>query len=193
MNQGATFNFTFPDVLKNKGTAYNGGIDLTLEKYFSKNFYFLTTGSLYTSKYRASDHVWRNTDFNGKFNLNLMSGKEFLVGKARTAKIITGFKFNIAGGKWYTPIDSALSATKRQYEGIDALTNTKQFSTYHRLDIRFGIKKNYKRFNQQFYIDIINVYNQKNALGLSYIPKTGEVVTETNLGFLPLFNWLFEF
>lgn len=193
LNQGATFNFTFPDVLENKGIAYNAGIDLTLEKFFSKNFYFLTTGSLYTSKYRGSDNIWRNTEFNGRYNLNFLSGKEFPVGKAGTAKIIAGFKFNIAGGKWYTPIDSAKSAAKRQYEGIDALTNTLQFATYHRLDIRVGFKKNLKRFNHQFYIDIINVYNQKNALGLSYIPKTGEVVKETNLGFLPLFNWLIEF
>jgi hypothetical protein len=50
-----------------------------------------------------------------------------------------------------------------------------------------------KHYTHQFYIDIINVYNQKNSLGFSYIPKTGEVVKETNLGFLPLFNWLIEF
>ncbi len=193
LNQGATFNFTFPDVLDNKGIGYNAGIDLTLEKFFNKHFYFMTTGSVYTSKYRASDKVWRNTEFNGRYNVNLLSGKEFVVGKAGTAKIITGFKFNIAGGKWYTPIDSAKSAAKRQYEGIDALTNTKQFSTYHRLDVRLGFKKNLKRYTHQFYIDIINVYNQKNALGLSYIPNTGEVVKETNLGFLPLLNWLIEF
>jgi hypothetical protein len=30
-------------------------------------------------------------------------------------------------------------------------------------------------------------------LGLSYIPASGEVVQESNLGFLPLFNWLIEF
>ena len=44
----------------------------------------------------------------------------------------------------------------------------------HPLNIRLGFKKNLKRFNHQFYIDIINVYNQKNTLGLSYIPSTGE-------------------
>ena len=193
LNQGASFNFNFPDVLDNRGIGYNAGIDLTIEKFFSKNFYFMTTGSIYTSKYRASDKVWRNTEFNGRYTVNFLSGKEFVVGNAGTAKIIAGFKFNVSGGKWYTPIDSAQSAVKRQYEGIDALTNTKQFSTYHRLDIRLGFKKNMKHYNHQFYIDIINVYNQKNSLGFSYIPKTGEVVKETNLGFLPLFNWLIEF
>jgi hypothetical protein len=193
LNQGATFNFTFPAQLENKGIGYNTGIDITLEKYFSKNFYFLLTGSLFMSKYRASDLVWRNTEFNGRYNLNLLSGKEFQLGKSGRSKLIAGFKFNVAGGKWYTPIDSAKSQAKRQYEGIDSLTNTLQFATYHRLDIRIGFKMNSKKHSHQFYIDIINAYNQMNSLGLSYIPKTGEVKTETNLGFLPLFNYLLEF
>ena len=193
LNQGASFNFVFPDKLDNKGIGYNTGIDLTLEKYFSHDFYFMITGSVYSSRYRASDGVWRNTEFNGRYNVNFLSGKEFALGHKGTAKLITGFKFNIAGGKWYTPIDTALSVAKRQYEGLDAQTNTLQFPTYHRLDVRIGFKKNCKHYNHQFYIDIINVYNQKNLLGYSYIPSTGQVVKETNLGFLPLFNWLIEF
>lgn len=193
LNQGATFNFVFPGKLANTGQGYNTGIDFTLEKFFSSQFYFLTTASIYRSRYKASDDVWRHTEFDGQFNFNLLSGKEFTVGKARTAKIITGFKFNIAGGKWYTPIDSARSAQKRQYEGIDSLTNTKQFPFYHRLDLRLGFRKNLKRYTHHFYIDLINAYNKQNVLGLTYIPKTGEVVEEKNLGFLPLFNWLIEF
>ncbi len=193
LNQGASFNFTFPSELNNGGKGYNAGIDLTLEKYFSKQFYYLVTGSIYTSKYQGSDKVWRNTEFNSRYNFNVLCGKEFMIGKAKRAKIITGCKFNISGGKWYTPIDLALSAQKNQYEGIDAQTNTLQFGTYHRMDVRLGFKKNLKGYNHQFYIDLINVYNQKNTLSLSYIPSTGAVVKESNLGFLPLFNWLIEF
>ncbi|MBK7762332.1 MAG: TonB-dependent receptor [Bacteroidetes bacterium] len=193
LNQGASFNFTFPDPLNNKGKGYNAGVDITLEKFFSKYFYYLITTSIYTSKYKSSDNVWRNTDFNGAYNLNVLAGKEFTLGKAKTTRLVGGFKFNLSGGKWYTPIDSALSAQKKQYEGIDAETNTLQFAPYHRLDIRVGFKVNRKRYHHQFSLDLINVYNQKNTLGLSYIPKTGEVVKESNLGFLPLFNWLVVF
>jgi hypothetical protein len=193
LNQGASFNFIFPGPLENKGRGRNMGLDLTLEKYFSGQFYILSTASLYQSQYKGSDAKWRNTDFNGRYNLNVLSGKEWIVGKAKIARLIAGFKFNLAGGKWYSPIDSARSATKRQYEGIDSLTNTLQFPAYHRLDIRMGFRKNLKRYHHHFYIDLINVYNKKNPLGLSYIPASGEVVQESNLGFLPLFNWLIEF
>jgi hypothetical protein len=193
LNQGASFNFIFPGPLENKGRGRNMGLDLTLEKYFSGQFYILSTASLYQSQYKGSDAKWRNTDFNGRYNLNVLSGKEWIVGKAKIARLIAGFKFNLAGGKWYSPIDSARSAAKRQYEGIDSLTNTLQFPAYHRLDIRMGFRKNLKRYHHHFYIDLINVYNKKNPLGLSYIPASGEVVQESNLGFLPLFNWLIEF
>lgn len=193
LNQGASFNFIFPGPLNNQGRGRNFGLDFTLEQYFSGNFYYLFTGSIYRSRYRASDGIWRNTDFNAGYNVNLLSGKEWVIGKARTANLIGGFKFNLAGGKWYTPIDSARSAAKRQYEGIDSLTNTLRFAPYHRLDIRLGFRKNLKRYHHHFYIDLLNVYNRKNPLGLSYIPATKEVVTESNLGFLPLFNWLIEF
>ena len=48
-------------------------------------------------------------------------------------------------------------------------------------------------FHHHFYIDLINVYNKKNPLGLSYILADAEVIQKSNLGFLPLFNWLLEF
>ncbi len=193
LNQGASFNFVFPHTLENKGRGRNAGVDLSLEKLFQRNWYALLSASLYSSRYKGSDAIWRNTDFNGQFQFNVLSGKEFVVGKARTARILTGFKFNIAGGKWYTPLDPVRSAEKNQYEGIDSLTNTLRFSPYHRLDIRLGFRKNLKKFTHTLSLDLINVYNRKNALGLSYIPSTKETVTEYNLGFLPLFNWLFEF
>lgn len=193
LNQGASFNFIFPDELSNRGIGYNAGIDITLEQFFNKSFYYLLTGSVFTSKYRASDNVWRNTDFNAGYNFNLLSGKEWKVGSKKNTSLLAGIKFNYAGGKWYSPIDSVASKNARQYVGIDSKTNTLQFKPYNRLDARFGFKLNRPKVHHNFYLDLLNVYNQKNPLALSYIPSTGEVVEEKNLAFLPLFNWLIEF
>jgi hypothetical protein len=84
LNQGASFNFIFPGPLENKGRGRNMGLDLTLEKYFSGQFYILSTASLYQSQYKGSDAKWRNTDFNGRYNLNVLSGKEWIVGKQKS-------------------------------------------------------------------------------------------------------------
>jgi len=63
--------------LINEGTGTNYGIDLTLEKFFSNNYFFTVTGSLYESKYEAYNGKTYNTTFNGNFVLNALGGKEF--------------------------------------------------------------------------------------------------------------------
>ena len=52
LNAGG-FNFGAPDSVKNGGRGYNYGLDLTLEKFLDKGFYFLTTLSLYESQYHG--------------------------------------------------------------------------------------------------------------------------------------------
>ncbi len=61
LNTGADYYEPPVDSLKNKGTGKNYGVELTVEKFFNKNYYMLLTGSLYDSKYTASDGVERNT------------------------------------------------------------------------------------------------------------------------------------
>ncbi len=41
--------------LINEGSGQNYGMELTFEKYFSKNYYYLFTASLYNSEYTAAD------------------------------------------------------------------------------------------------------------------------------------------
>ena len=64
LNQGSGFTRFFPDVLKNSGTGTNYGVELTMEKFFSKHYYVMGTASVYNSRYVGSDGVDRNTDFN---------------------------------------------------------------------------------------------------------------------------------
>ncbi|MCB0668101.1 MAG: TonB-dependent receptor [Saprospiraceae bacterium] len=57
LNAGADFGFPEVHYLMNSGTGKNYGLELTVEKFFSKGFYALCTGSLYDSKYKGSDGV----------------------------------------------------------------------------------------------------------------------------------------
>jgi len=66
ITEGADFGFsTGKSDLVNEGTAYNQGFELTLEKFFSKNYYMLMTTSIFEAKYEGSDGVERNSPFNG--------------------------------------------------------------------------------------------------------------------------------
>ena len=77
LNAGADFYFPDKTNLVNNGKGYNYGIELTLEKFLDKGFYYLFTASLFESKYKGSDNVWRNTAFNSNYIVNFLGGKEF--------------------------------------------------------------------------------------------------------------------
>ncbi|MDO8951972.1 MAG: TonB-dependent receptor, partial [Draconibacterium sp.] len=57
LNTGADWGLNTRDFLINEGEGWNYGIELTLEKFYHKNYYFLTTVSLFDSKYTGSDGI----------------------------------------------------------------------------------------------------------------------------------------
>ena len=107
LNEGANFRFLRKSHLVNQGRGNNYGMELTLEKNFSKNYYILLNGSLLDSKYTPSDGIERNTAFNNKYVFNALTGKEFSI-SVKNGGLFTFFintKVTGAGGGYYTPID----------------------------------------------------------------------------------------
>ncbi|MCB0854131.1 MAG: TonB-dependent receptor, partial [Bacteroidetes bacterium] len=90
--------------LVNEGIGRNYGVEVTLEKFFSNNYYFLITSSLYQSKYTALDGIERNTRFNGNYVNNFLAGKDFPIGRNKNNLITTSARLIWAGGKRYTPV-----------------------------------------------------------------------------------------
>ena len=190
LNAGG-FDFYAPDSVENGGKGYNYGLDLTLEKYMDKGFYFLSTVSLYQSQYQGSDEVWRNTAFNGNYVANLLGGKEFVLGKKKPnsdkRKTITfDGKVTYAGGQRYTPIDLQQSIVENEtvYNEEDAYWA--QFDPYFRADIRIGYKVSGKKVTQELALDIQNITNNQNPFGVQYDPSTQEVETTYQLGLFPM-------
>lgn len=190
LNAGG-FDFYAPDSVENGGKGYNYGLDLTLEKYMDKGFYFLSTVSLYQSQYQGSDEVWRNTAFNGNYVANLLGGKEFVLGKKKPnsdkRKTITfDGKVTYAGGQRYTPIDLQQSIVENEtvYNEEDAYGA--QFDPYFRADIRIGYKVSGKKVTQELALDIQNITNNQNPFGVQYDLSTQEVETTYQLGLFPM-------
>ncbi|MCU0436130.1 MAG: TonB-dependent receptor [Bacteroidia bacterium] len=197
LNQGSGFSRFFPDTLVNTGTGTNYGVEVTLEKFFSKGYFFLLTASVFDAKYKGSDGVERNTDFNTGYAANLLGAKEWEVGKRQTIQL--GGKATMAGKRWYTPIDTAASRLENDEVLVDTLRNTLQFSSaYFRIDIRVLWRLNTSKVTHEIGIDFINVLNRKNILGLTYSPNPlrpndNPVVEQYQLGFLPLFYYQIDF
>lgn len=186
LNTGATFKTDLTDSLENKGTGSNYGVELTLEKFFSKGYYGLVTGSIYNSEYKGSDGITRNTSFNGNFVCNFLAGKEWKIGKDKRNRISIDTKFTYAGGRATTTIDLTASvATGREVLSSDV--NGSNYEDYYRLDFKVGFKLNssQRKIGQTFSLDLQNVTNHSNVFSQNYDNKLQKINTTYQLGFFP--------
>lgn len=191
LNLGADFTSPNVNYLVSRGTGYNYGLELTLEKFYSKGYYFLVTSSFFDSKYRGSDRILRNTAFNGNYVLNLLCGKEIRLGERHAISLDA--RGTYSGGKYYTPID--LSASQLQNREVLDLTRayTQKYSDYFRLDVKPGYRYNSKKLTHEFSIDIQNVTRHLNVFQQSYDIVNQRVKTDYQLRFfvIPQYRILF--
>jgi len=191
LNSGADFYFPDKSNLANNGKGYNYGIELTLEKFLNKGFYYLFTTSLFQSKYKGSDNIWRNTAFNSNFTLNFLGGKEFKINQKGSFGIDTKIAF--AGGQRYTPFDAATSAAAGYVVFKENEAYSLQNAPYFRWDLKFSYTRNGRRTTQKFYIDFQNISNQKNIYIRTLNPKNRQSSRIDQIGFFPNINYLVTF
>jgi hypothetical protein len=191
LNLGADFNSPNVNNLVSKGTGQNYGVEITLEKFYSKGYYLLFTSSLFESKYKGSDNITRNTAFNGNYVFNLLGGKEFKINQKHVLSI--DVRATYAGGKRYTPID--LEASKAAKDEVRDGTRAfeLQYADYFRLDVKPGYRFNTKRVTHEFTIDIQNVTRNANVFQQSYDIKNQTIKTDYQLRFfvIPQYRVLF--
>jgi hypothetical protein len=186
LNTGSTFKVDLEDSLVNEGTGENYGIELTVEKFFSKGFYALCTSSIYKSVYVGSDGFQRNTAFNGRYVFNFLAGKEWGVGNNGRNKFSVDCKFTNAGGRAFTSIDlEASNLLNREVLSSDAFDS--YYSNYYRLDFKLGytMNSNSKKVSQSISLDLQNVTNHKNVFSQSYDNRMQVVSSTYQLGFFP--------
>jgi len=194
LNTGSSFKTDLEDNLINDGTGSNYGAEVTIEKFFSNGYYGLFTSSLYSSKYKGSDGIERNTAFNGKYVFNILGGKEWKVGSESRNKISTDIKFTNAGGRAYTPVDIAASQSSN-HEVLSTDAYSDNYDNYYRLDIKgsYTINSKTKKLSQSFSLDLQNVTNHKNMFSQSYDNRNQSLSTTYQLGFFPNFIYKLQF
>lgn len=198
LNQGSGYDRFFPGYLVNKGTGRNYGVELTIEKFFSRDFYYMLTASLFDTKYIGSDGILRSTDFNEHFATNFLLGKDFKLGKKNNTVLATGTKITWGGGGLYSPADIAKSNAAGELIVEDSLRNSLRFHNYFRWDINLGLRLNRKKITHEFGLDLINILNTKNILALTYDPNPRDasanpIKQDYQLGFLPIFYYKIDF
>lgn len=187
LNVGADFEIPDVDSLVNEGFGQNYGVEMTVEKFYDKGYYFLATASVFDSKYQGIDKKWRNTAFNGNYTLNALIGKEFKLNKKNVLSL--DLNLTTAGGKRYTPYDveETIATGETQYQ--DGKEYSLKYDNYFRLDTRLAFKRDGKKITQEWALDIQNTTNQKNIFTQVIDTETGEINTNYQLGLFPVFQY----
>lgn len=191
LNLGADFNSPNVSNLVSKGTGYNYGLEITLEKFYSKGYYFLFTSSLFESKYKGSDKIIRNTAFNGNYVFNLLGGKEFKIKQKHVISI--DVRGTYAGGKRYIPVDLEKSIAANTEVRDFSKAYVYQYPAYFRLDVKPGYRYNTKHLTHEFTIDIQNITRNLNVFQQTYDITNKRVNTDYQLRFfvIPQYRVLF--
>lgn len=184
INIGAAMSVPEEDSLINAGIGKNYGLELTLEKFLSNNYYFLITTSLFNSLYQGTDKVWRNTTYNGNFVLNALGGYEYEI--KENVMLNTNLRVTYAGGRRIIPFDMEQSKQENQTVYIYDKAYEKQVKNYFRTDLRIGVILQRKRATHELAIDIVNVTNHKNVYREKYNSDTQKTKTYYQQGIFPM-------
>lgn len=179
--------------LVSEGKGKNYGIDLSLEKTFSKNYYFLVAGSLFNSTYNTYAGKEYSTKFNRNYQVNIVGGKEWKTGKFKRNILGINGKILASGSLRDSPIDLPASQQEGKAVYVPGEYYTLKGSPYYRLDLGFTYKMNFKHATHSFSFDIQNLTNHQN-LYVSYYDNTRKTIKKVyQMGFFPIFNYRIEF
>lgn len=177
------------DLLSNEGTGDNYGLELTLEKYFSNDYFFMMTGSFFNSKYVAGDLIKRNTVFNSNFVTNFIGGKEFKVGKKKLNIIGINSRIIWKGGNRKIPID--LNASILDSSEVLDLTRIyhNRLPDYFRVDLGLSYRINKPKLAWVITLDVQNAINRANVYYEYYDEEKQIVDYVYQLGTLPVLKF----
>ncbi len=178
--------------VENKGYGYATGIDLSISKKLTENFFGQISYSYSISKRNDDNGVgYYNSDFSQPHILNILAGWQIDNEWAISAK----WKF--ASG---LPTDSYVVHSNVlnnpdlvRYSREITVKNSVRFNNNHSLDLRVDYRKQiFGRFAIVTFIDIMNVYGYQNQNDTDFECETGKV---SNDGFsiMPTFGFKFEF
>lgn len=189
INEGIDYKYV---ELVNKGSSKNYGVEISIEQFFDKNFYFLFNSSLFDSKYKTLEGVWRNTRYNNNYIVNILFGKEFKnLGKKQNQVLALNTKILFEGGERYIPLirdangNVAVDLPNQRYFDYSKAYNNKLDNIF-RLNLSVSYKFNKPGATHEIFLDLMNLTNNQARIAEYYdVSKPGNVGYITQFAFFP--------
>lgn len=178
--------------LVNNTKGRNYGIDLTLERFLGDNYYYLITGSIFKSEYKAGDNVWRNTRYNKGFVLNALFGKEFYFANNRKVLDVNA-RVSVTGGERYSPILESQSVAQKRVIYDESRAFSEQFSTLTYADLTVNYRINHHKSSSVFSFQMKNILGAPIYIDHNYNYQTGQIELSKATLVIPNISYKIEF
>ena len=179
-----------------EGKGRNYGVDISLEKGLSNDYYYLVNASLYKTEYQTTTGDWYDTKFSSKYNLVAMGGKEFHFGENQRHTIGLNAKLIMNGGLRYTPIDRTASLAQQQTV-LESIPFTKNLPAYFRTDFGIYYRWYKKKIVQSLSLNIQNLTNRSNIFNINEFYNPIDGIIQTRISYqteiLPILSYRIEF
>ena len=168
-----------PLVSEGKGNVK--GVEFSMQKKSSSTpFYGIFSLTYSKADFTGLDGIERAGSYDQRLILNLSGGYIF------SSKWEASVRFRFATGTPYTPFNNDGTQTIAAY-------NSERFKPVHSLDIRVDRRWNFSGWNLIAYIDIQNIYNNKNSNSIRWNYREGKVNSQSSIGLLPSIGLSMEF
>jgi hypothetical protein len=183
----------FNERLQNTGHGENYGLDLSFEKYLSHGYYFMLTGSVFSSRYQGGDNIWRDTRYNRNFGFNYLFGKEWQTGKYKQNSLGLNARICFQGGDRYSPVNATESQAKNETVFDETRAFSKQFSPSFTSHFTASYKINKKKSSHEIALKIINATMYQEFTGFQYNYLSQKVDERREALFIPNLSYKIEF
>lgn len=185
-----TRDFGFNWALVNSNLGRNMGIDVTLERFLHKGYYYLANVSLFRSQYKADDGVWRSTRYDKNMVINVLGGREFMVGNNMLG---INLRACLSGGERRSPLLQTPSneAQRAIFDEENAWSLQDSFTSH--VDISITYRVNQKSHAGIWALQVKNILGaRQNDLYLFDYTKQ-EVILDSRVIIVPSLSYKIEF
>lgn len=181
------------EALVSEGEGTNIGLDLTLERFLNKGFYYLVTASLFDAKYRGGDGVERDGRFNKNYLVNLLAGKEWKTGKGRNNLLGVSARLTLQGGDRLTPVDQEASRLAKRilFDEDRAFEDRKPDAAL--LSFTFNYRINRKKHASTWGLQLVNLLGYSEQFGYYYNLVDNKVEKDEEVMMIPNITYKIEF
>ncbi|MCH2045345.1 MAG: hypothetical protein MK212_14610, partial [Saprospiraceae bacterium] len=200
MNYGGVEDWRPSPNMNSDGRALNFGGEISVEKFFSKGYYFNVAASYVNVAYwsQNSPNTRYRSAFDNTWVIHLFGGKEFRIGKKRQNRFSINAKIAFVEGQRVRPILEAESANSLYFTIYD---DTQGYRTQLPFNLRSDIKftflfntsKQKLKLSHRLNIEVINVSNYNNIYGHYYNHSIGRPAYYYNYPILPNIGYNLRF